>query len=228
MNPLFHALNIGTLAAWLSVAGFGTVGLIVPGWKLVTKRDQTEKLETLTITPDVIIGADIPAISLEEPAPSPQEIFPAPPALPDIPSTAPLPEIPDLPLAHTPAAAPAPRQPPQPTSARKSQSSSSDKPTSATTPGKGTSGSGMSKSNRLAAGHMPAPPYPSFARRNRQQGTVVVEFSVNPSGHVTAAFAKKSCQWPLLNQTAVRTVLGWSFPPGDSITLERSITFKLN
>ncbi len=229
MKSLLHALNIGTLAAWLSIAGFGAVGWLMPGWKLVTMRVQPEKLEILTITPDVIIGADVPAISPEEPAPSPSEILPAPPDSPDITHTAPLPEIPDLPLAPTHAAVPAARQIPQSFSARKSQSASTAKPTLSTTFGKGTSGGGISKSNRLAAGHMPAPPYPSYSRRNHQEGTVVVEFSVNSSGRVTAAFAKKSCQWPLLNQTAVRTVLGWSFPPGDSsITLERPITFKLN
>ncbi|MCF7675425.1 MAG: hypothetical protein K9M97_08775 [Akkermansiaceae bacterium] len=29
MTPFFHALNTGTLAAWLSVTGAGVVGLVV-------------------------------------------------------------------------------------------------------------------------------------------------------------------------------------------------------
>ena len=75
---------------------------------------------------------------------------------------------------------------------------------------------------------MPAPSYPPYSRRNHQEGSIVVEFCVNSSGRVTAAFAKNPSQWPLLNQTAVRTVMSWSFPPGDFITLERTIVFKLN
>ena len=33
MTSFIHALNIGTLATWLSVAGFGAVGLMAPSWR---------------------------------------------------------------------------------------------------------------------------------------------------------------------------------------------------
>ena len=219
MNSLYHALNIGTLAVWLSVAGFGSVGLMVPGWEFVPKPAHPEILEVLTVTPDVTVGADSPSISPEESAPAPSEAQHLPPAIPDIATTTPLPEIPDL--------TPTLLSVRQPTTARKSSSASRGNPTPSTTPGNGKSGTGISKSNRFAAGHMPAPPYPPYSRRNRQEGTVVVQFTINSEGHVTAAFAKKPSPWPLLNQTAVRTVLSWNFPPGNVTTLERPIIFKL-
>jgi D-arabinose 1-dehydrogenase-like Zn-dependent alcohol dehydrogenase len=37
MTSFIHALNIGTLATWLSVAGFGAVGVMAPHWRSETK-----------------------------------------------------------------------------------------------------------------------------------------------------------------------------------------------
>ncbi|MEO7100783.1 MAG: TonB family protein [Luteolibacter sp.] len=226
MNSLFHALNIGTLAAWLSVVGFGTVGVILPGGQLVHDRVHFEKLEVLNVTPDITVSDEAPTPAPEQTAAASPEIPPAPPALPDIPSTAPLPEIPDL--QQSPSTAPAVRPAPQHVSSRKPTATTSGNPASSGAPGNGRVGNGMSLQDRLAAGHTPAPDFPPFSRRNRQEGKVVVEFCVNSDGRVTAAFAKNPSRWPLLNQTAVRTVLSWSFPPGDFITLERTITFKLD
>jgi protein TonB len=75
---------------------------------------------------------------------------------------------------------------------------------------------------------MPKPTYPVQAKRGGQSGTVVIEFSVNTSGGVISAYAKSSSGWPLLDAEAVRTVLGWSFPAGGVMTLERRIIFQLN
>jgi periplasmic protein TonB len=86
---------------------------------------------------------------------------------------------------------------------------------------------GLSKAARLAAGRMPPPGYPASCRSNRQEGTVIVEFTVNPEGRVTSASAKKNSPWPALDQAAIRAVFGWKFPPGEAMTLSRPITFKL-
>ncbi len=222
MNALIHALNIGTLAAWLSVVGFGTVGAILPGGSGPRKVAKLEKLETLTVTADLTLDDDslsdsspptAAATSADLPETLP-ETLPAPPALPDIASAQPLPAIPDLPSA--PKVSPATRPAPQATSSRTPRPAAAEKPAA-----------GMSGKARLAAGHMPSPDFPPLARRNNQEGTVVVEFCVNSSGRVTAAFVKTPSRWPLLNQSAVRTVLKWSFPPGDFITLDRAIVFRL-
>jgi TonB family protein len=93
--------------------------------------------------------------------------------------------------------------------------------------GSGSAGTGMSNAARIAAGHMPSPDYPPYSRRNRQEGTVVVEFTVDSSGKVISAYAKHPCQWNLLNTEAVSTVRSWRFPPGGVMTLQRPIVFQL-
>lgn len=225
MNSLFHALNIGTLAAWLSVVGFGTVGVLLPGWKFVQPRVHIEKQEVVNVTPDITIGDEAPEPG--ESAPASPETLPGPPAPPEIADAAPLPEIPELPQA--PSTAPAARPTPQAVSGRKLTGGTSGKPASSGTAGNGkASGGGMSKGDRLSAGHTPKPDFPPYSRRNNQEGRVSVEYCVNPSGRVTAAVVKSPCRWPLLNQTALRAVMSWSFPPGGYDTFETTITFKLD
>ena len=85
----------------------------------------------------------------------------------------------------------------------------------------------MSNNARIAAGRMPSPAYPPYSRRNLQQGTVVVEFTVDQNGKVISAYAKKPSPWPLLNQEAVSTVRLWRFPPGGVMTLQRPIVFQI-
>ena len=80
---------------------------------------------------------------------------------------------------------------------------------------------------RLAAGSMPSPDYPAEARRLGQTGTLVVEFTVDASGRVLAAWAKSPSLWPLLNQAAVSSVRRWKFPPGPVMQLQRPIVFQL-
>lgn len=64
MSPLFHAINIVTLATWLSVAGFGTVGIVVPvTLEIIGKPDEPEDpykdLESTFLTEDFTTG-DLP------------------------------------------------------------------------------------------------------------------------------------------------------------------------
>jgi len=226
MNSLLHALNIGTLAAWLSVVGFGSVGVILPGKRLFPNPCHVDKLEVLKIAPDITIGDHSATTPPEKPSPAPPEALPGPPALPDIARTTPLPEVPELPQATSTSRAV--RSVPQPASSKQSTAATSGKTATSGNLGNTKSASALSLRSRLAAGHMPAPEFPPYSRRNHQEGTVVVEFCVNPGGHVTAAIITTPCKWPLLNHTAVRAVMNWSFPPGDYITLERTITFKLN
>ena len=43
MSPLFYATHIGTLAIWLSVVGFGTVGLVNPSpWDTLSRSPTVE------------------------------------------------------------------------------------------------------------------------------------------------------------------------------------------
>jgi protein TonB len=63
-------------------------------------------------------------------------------------------------------------------------------------------------------GDQPSPEYPLEAQLARQEGTVVVRFTVGPNGRVQKAEASAPSPWPLLNQSAVRAVREtWSRPP---------------
>ncbi len=237
MNPLTHALNTGTLAAWLSVAGFGTVGVLMPDWREAPPPPPPAVVETKWVEPEILLGdaeppADpAPASPAAEPAPT--EPLPAPPELAETAAVEPLPEIPDLP--PPPQAAPAAKPaksvaPPRPRAAVP-QPGATARPPAAVSPaaGAGTAGGrGLSDAARLAGARMPSPTYPTESRRKGQTGTVTVEFTVDSSGRVIAAIAKSPSPWPLLNEEAVRTVRRWRFPPGGVMKLQRPIIFQLH
>ncbi|RYD47550.1 MAG: hypothetical protein EOP85_05245, partial [Verrucomicrobiaceae bacterium] len=62
MSPFLYALNIGTLAAWLSVGAFGTVGIVIPATReliaAVADLDPYQDLES-TVLSDTF-GSDLP------------------------------------------------------------------------------------------------------------------------------------------------------------------------
>jgi len=250
MHSVLHSLNIGTLATWLSVAGLGTVGVIVHP-QLPTPAHPVETTEIALSDAAFDIGemagvsaadaggsASSPAEQdLPEPAELP-ETLPAPPELPALAEFTALPEIPVLPqhaTRHSQQPGGASANPPS--TRRSSQGSGiassparsggSSSGTSAAAAGKGAGASGMSATARLAAGRMPAPAYPSECRRRGQSGTVVVEFTIDSSGRVISAHAVKPSPWPLLDHEAVRTVRKWKFPPGGVMKLQRPIVFQL-
>jgi len=246
MTSLIHALNTGTLAAWLSVAGFGAVGIMVPEWQWSPSPKPPEEVVTQVFDPEILLGdgdlaentpADPSAVAAV-PAVTP-EALPAPPELPELAEQEPLPEIPELPPPaperETPVAKPAEDIPVKPTARPSKQATHTAKPVgsaarsqaSRTTGGAPGSGSGMSDSVRLAAGWLPAPSYPSASRRAGQAGTVTVAFTVDSSGRVISAYAASPSPWPLLNEEAVRTVRRWKFPPGGVMKLQRPIVFQL-
>jgi periplasmic protein TonB len=78
-------------------------------------------------------------------------------------------------------------------------------------------------------GHQPAPEYPARSRRERQEGSVSVQFTVGESGRVIAAEASAPCRWSLLNEAALRAVRErWRFPAGKPRVFEVTIRFELN
>lgn len=212
MTSFIHALNIGTLATWLSVAGFGAVGVMAPSWRSEPKVTPLVQVQSGEDT--FTLGeASLAEASVES---SPSEAMDTPPPQsPLVTESAPLPDVPSLQAAV----------------AHASPATQSDRLARAV--GKGpnpkvaAASREASNAARYAAGHMPARSYPPEARRQNQTGTVVVEFTVDPSGRVISATAKSPSSWPLLNAEAVRTVLSWSFPAGGVMTLQRPIVFQL-
>lgn len=233
MQALLHSLNIGTLATWLSVAGFGTVGVMVPESKHASAAPVVA--ETTVFDEDFMLGdtasADGGGAEQAEPL-SQVPPLPAPPETPAVADFTPLPEVPELPQpALTAQAKPS-------TVASMAGGTSSLRPAEArgtgqgavASPGRsggGSVSSGMSNADRLAAGRMPAPNYPPECRRKGQTGTVLVEFTVDRSGRVISAYAKSPSPWAQLNNEAVSTVRRWKFPPGGIMKLQRPIVFQL-
>ncbi|MEI6178102.1 MAG: TonB family protein [Verrucomicrobiota bacterium] len=246
MTSILHALNTGTLAAWLSVAGFGTVGILVPEWHWSPSPKPAEEVVTQVFDPEILLGdgnladktpAD-PSSLAAIPAVTPESL-PEPPEMPDLTEQEPLPEIPKLPEPapekENPVVKPAEDIPAKPAETPRKQATSRPRPVNSATRGTPTlatggppgAGTGMSDSARLAAGRMPAPSYPLASRRAGQAGTVTVAFTVDSSGRVISAYATNPSPWPLLNEEAVRTVRGWKFPPGGVMKLQRPIVFQL-
>jgi len=78
------------------------------------------------------------------------------------------------------------------------------------------------------AGRQLAPPYPSTAIRQGQEGTVTVRLNIAEDGRVTTAETSIASPWPLLNEAAIRTVRErWRFAPGSPRTYEVAIRFTL-
>lgn len=258
MTPLLHALNIGTLATWLSFAGFGTVALTVSGGHrgiVVAPENAYDRLETIELSESFMTGdadpgqqtesGDAGESTDEEVPPAPEEILPTPPEMPELTQTAPLPEVPNIPEpepkpkdAVAAAPAPPPRQrttdnrPAIRTKMKVSATGGSPKNSTESRGkagnGRQNGGSGSSDMNRLAGGRMQAPSYPAEARAKGQTGTVVVEFIVGENGRVISAYAKRPSPWPLLNDRAVSAVQRWKFRSGAVAKFTRPITFKLN
>jgi TonB family protein len=75
-------------------------------------------------------------------------------------------------------------------------------------------------------GQQPKPDYPLEAQIAREYGKVLVRFTIGQDGSVTSAEAIQPCPYPLLNQSAVRTIREeWRFEPGPVRVREIIIEF---
>lgn len=247
MSPVAHAIGILTFAIWLSVLGIGGTGFFPIGESAPHVAEKPlstmEKLDAVLLTDDFTGPEEIPQEATEagttgdaDEAAIPAtlvETLPAPPEIPALVETTPLPSIPDLPAPEKskPALKPVPRKASSdPRPAEKSGGKPAANSAARGTSGNGgqNGGSGMSDATRLGGGRMPSPTYPSSARRAGHEGTVTVEFIVGDGGSVISAYAKRASPWPELNEAAVSAVRRWRFPPGKTSKYVRPIIFKLN
>jgi protein TonB len=251
MSSLLYALNIGTLATWLTVGGASTVACVVHvAERLPALNDGLSDESELFITPQAMGSAppaEAPEASEEEVAP--EELvsvaadlpeLPEMPELPELEEMEPLPEVPDLPapvarVESTPK--PSSRTTSNPSSGRPKPTVSSGRKASSGESGRGTgqgsgtargSGSSATGSDRWVGLRKSSPNYPSSARRQGQQGTVVVQFTVDERGYVVDAKILQSCPYSVLNEEALRTVRRFRAKPGIRATTSQPIIFKLN
>ncbi len=59
----------------------------------------------------------------------------------------------------------------------------------------------------------PPPTYPEEARRLKQEGLVLIRTEVDAEGKVVGEVLAKSSGFPLLDESALKTVQGWQFKP---------------
>ena len=217
-------LNVITLAAWLSAALGTWIGFSIHQDWTVAFAVKPMPLSVLTSV-DIATNETVEVITDETPTKVAVEpaamTLPAPPALPDIPPMAELPDIPEIPVSvirtTAPKVASKPSTPATPTTPKSNQSNTSA-PSTAT-----------SLSLGVGPGRQPSPSYPSQARRNNQQGTVVVEFLVGVDGKVLNAWLKSPCPYDSLNDSALSTIRNrWRFPEGPARRYKISIIFQLN
>lgn len=77
-------------------------------------------------------------------------------------------------------------------------------------------------------GRQPKPEYPRQALRERQEGTVVVRFTVGTNGRVHEAALGEGSPWPLLNDSALRVIRDrWRFANGGVRVYDVAIRFEL-
>ena len=80
----------------------------------------------------------------------------------------------------------------------------------------------------VGEGQQASPDYPPQAIEQHQEGSVVIRLVVGESGRVTSAEAIQPCPWPLLNESALRTVRHqWRFTPGPVRVYDVPIHFRI-
>jgi TonB family protein len=251
VSPLLYAVNIGTLATWITVSGASTVAVAIKVHERLPKLNEVKPAEIeLAFIEEPMGSAQAAApetaeISeedvLQEELPVPEEEVPEVPEMPEIPEVAelePLPDIPDLPVKPDGEIKPKPQpavkrtsdQPKQPkrtqTTGRRSGPTGNGSGTGAgTAQGSGSSASGASRWVGLRTGRLN---YPSDCKRAGQQGRVKVVFTVDERGYVVNARVIGPCPYPGLNEAALKHVRGFRARPGPRATNSQTIVFQIN
>jgi len=237
-SAVMHALQIATLAAWVSSGIGAVVGFAVPQPWILPAREKpsvlaVQRFVDLMDQPE----QESPTEQIEEPAVNPDPVpviaTSSPPPMPEVQTTTDLPEIPELPAPEIRKTAQqiAPRLQPKTVPTEKPSAKPSAQPSTklAAASGNAPPAVATSLSFGSGAGRQPAPAYPLQARRSNQQGTVVVEFLVGTDGKVLSAWVKSPSPFPALDNAALSTVRSrWSFPAGAARRYRIPIVFRLN
>jgi len=155
-----------------------------------------------------------------KPLPTPQ---PTPQPVPtQEPTPAPMPEPSSTPRA----APPPPEQRPTPVATKANRTPYSARRTNhpasqnaASRPSSNTGGINGPHGARPRYRSNPRPDYPPDARRNRQEGLVIVSVEVAADGRAISTSLVKSSGFPMLDQAAVQAVRRWTFEPATSAGL---------
>ncbi len=219
---------VGTAALWMMCLAVGTIGLLIPYplpraplKELAPVQAQLMHVQLMndaSLPPEV--GPPVPD-ELPAPPPPPAENITAPAAPPLVAVAVPNPAIVMARPIQGPTTIVEPRHATPPHS-----------PVAATGPSIPATPRAPARPTHLTFGegdgNQPAPEYPREARLARQQGTVLIQFTVGEDGRVQSARAVVPSPFPLLNQAALRAVReDWRFSAGAVRTFEVSIQFEL-
>jgi protein TonB len=222
-------LAAATLSVWVGTLAIGLAGFVLP---YPRGRIQPEAppvvVKTIAVEP---VDDATPPEAFDAAASLPPE--PQPPALPEPPASPPAPAAVALEALNPVVVAPSPAPSPAPVVAASPPPAANPQP--APTPPRARqdapANSGAAKQGApgptgppavrhlkfgVGAGRQPRPEYPREARIAKQQGSVVVQFTVGEDGRVVRAEITRPCRWPMLNQAAARVVREkWDrFEPG--------------
>ncbi len=253
MHSILQALNIGTLATWLTVSGASTVACLV---RVSDHLPALRQHEELSLSDEGVIDLDQESAGSAPIDPSEStEVIPDAPVEPppveavaEIPPLAeltPVPEVPELPdpkpealemeqpkpVRQAPAAKPSSSPSPQPAARSANRSSARDSNGEGSGSGAGTNkgaGAGAVGADRFAGGRRPKPSYPAECRSKGQAGRVGFTISIDEQGNVVGFSLKSPSPYPALNKATEDAVRRWKFKPGPRATTSASVTFQLN
>ncbi|MBQ9882451.1 MAG: energy transducer TonB [Synergistes sp.] len=126
---------------------------------------------------------------------------------------------------------------PAPQAEESAASGTSDSDRSTADAGSGTAGAsgngeasapsgGIADVSTLTVTHKVIPEYPSFSRKRREEGTVIVIASVD-NGSVTSAEVEKTSGFERLDAAALRAVKGWRFAYDGKIRVRIPFAFRI-
>jgi TonB family protein len=208
-------MPIGAAVVWIGCMGIGITGILMPSIPPAASPKATLPTEVTLIQGE--LSRDTSPLQKAMPPPAPQQDM-APPAPALIAPVAP-PMIalaaPTASLAFAlPTSGPVSTAPPAEAIPAHDQAKSVTAPTV------------QRISYGQGEGRQPKPEYPPEAQVARQYGKVLVRFTIAEDGHVNSAQAIEPCPYPLLNQSAVRTIREeWRFEPGPARVKEIVIEF---
>jgi protein TonB len=217
-------LPIGTAVLWIGCLFIGALGLFLRYPHPRGPDPQPPPVEVKWMNVEVVKGPPTP-LEQSSPDAAPADSTPQPPPPPEAQPAPPLPQM----VAVTPwnPSIPFPKPVEGPTrlvdatqAAPKVQAPQPPRPATAPSTVRLVYGQGE--------GDQPKPEYPREAAMAHQQGAVTIRFTVGADGRVQSAEVIAPCRWPLLNQSALRTVRDdYRFRPGSPRSFEISIEFKL-
>lgn len=211
-----------TLVLWVSCALIGTIGFVLPYARPLIAKAQPASMQVEMLNVEL---TSAPLADIAPPKMANSSIAPPPTAQPILQPQLPQPVAVALPSPAVAFAVPVegPTRIVEASQASYSAARADDNAvTTASAPVVETLIYGQGE------GKQPAPEYPLRAQREGQEGVVGILFTVGENGRVISVEVDKPSPWPMLNNSALRTVRReWKFASGTPRTYRIDFRFVL-